>query len=456
MLAAVFTVVNFASSAYDLRTVSNANPNSTVAKDWFGKWPSLLASGIKPQCEPATIPINSKFYTNNTALQYTLLGVRDENEDSLPSLVYNNNQLQHCQVRSIQLLLDLLGGRTATQFGLSYWGIDAQARVVCKVPSDGSAGGLVTVDLMADYNLVPPTVSVYEGTLKFPGRNARHAASLYWGESLLSMYYLQVLIAMHDATSAAIDSDGIAPLKGVAYFTHSGNTSDISRLDYFDISWRGVQPGWYNYTYVSTFSPGGATISDLDKAAFQPNIWIPADRMAKSFESVILTDLGQQHTQPNILTNAKILQHFTLSFRKVMDYARHTYVPLADVHSTTGVKVHIGPATKNYDALKHETGPLRVNPATLAANYLCSVPHRKPTGELLMSLTVADLVFLQAVWFVFTLIVMYMMRKKDSTVDYCEGCHHTDDRKELLRSTSKAGSSYELVDSSGLQGSDRP
>ena len=77
-----------------------------------------------------------------------------------------------------------LATRTATQFGFSYWGIDAQAQISCKALLDSNAGGIVTVNLTADYNFVPPTVSDHAGTLKFIGRNAQKAASLYWGESI--------------------------------------------------------------------------------------------------------------------------------------------------------------------------------------------------------------------------------------------------------------------------------
>lgn len=456
IFVAVFTVINFASSGYNLTVIYSHNPNRTTSQTLFGQWPSLLASKVIPTCQPAIVPVNTQFYTNNTALQYTLTNVRDQDGNNLPSLIYYNNQLQDCKVLLLQLILDL-AGRTATQFGMSEWGVDAQAQVSCKAPLESSAGGMVTVNLTADYNFVPPTVTEFTGTFKFRGRDPERAASLYWGESLLSMYYVQLILAMKFATIYASLSNGTVQglINNVATFTYSGNTSDIASLDYFDVGWRGIAPeSLFNYT--SHYLLNNRTVSWLDSNEWYPNIWIPADTMAKSFESTILTDLGQATAQPNILTSAELLQQFTANFSQIMDYAYVNYVPLIDVNNTIR-PLDVGPVVHDYRTSKDVTGPLGVNNSTIAANYLCSVPKKKPTGDLLVSLTVADLVFLQAAWLVFTFAVCFMLKRRDSTADYCEGCARSarpEDRHALLQPQPQPQlqprpnkrSSYELLD----------
>ena len=57
------------------------------------------------------------------------------------------------------------------------------------------------------------------------------------------------------------------------------------------------------------------------------------------------------------------------------------------------VSAQPGPARDSYEALKDQTGPLQ---AVVFTKYLCQVPRRKSTGTLLLSILVADLVFMQA------------------------------------------------------------
>ena len=443
---AFFSVINFASSGYILESIYSTNPNATTSHTWFGDWPSLLESKVRATCQPANIPVNTKFYTNNSALQYTLTSVRDAGDNSLPSMIYYNNQLEDCNVSSIQLQLDQIGARTATQFALSMWGIDAQAQVSCRVPQQSNANGAVTLNLTADYNFVPDTVSIDVGTLKFPGRSATSAASLYWGESLLSMYYVQTMLAMMNATTLAEgDSTYYGMIKALVSFTHSGNTSDITSLDYFAPRFRGVSPNSDLFSFAWIYIPNDPKFSILDSQQQYPYIWIPADSMAKSFESTILTDLGQQSAQPNILKHADLLQHFTANFSQVVDYARSTYVPLVTLDGI----LDVGPAIKDYNTLKDTTGRLGVNASTIAVDYLCSVPHRKPTGDLLISIITSDLVFSHAAWVVFTFGVCFFMRRRDQNADYCEGClerRGAGDQIALLQATPKSGGSYELLD----------
>ena len=120
----LFSLLNFASSGYTLVSEYSTNPNATT-QHWLDNWPSSLRSKIRPTCPPSAIPINSRLYTNNTALQYDLNAVRplDSGIVSLPSLVYSNNPLVDCGVQSIQMTFDMFG-RTANQIAVRSWGLD--------------------------------------------------------------------------------------------------------------------------------------------------------------------------------------------------------------------------------------------------------------------------------------------------------------------------------------------
>ena len=187
-VAALFSIINFASTGYNLVPLYSHDPNVTTSQSYFGDWTAAFMGNMKPSCQPASIPVNTVIYSNNSALQYTLTSVKSSEGKALPSLIYYNNPLENCTVHSIELQMQSAPGRTATQFGLSRWGIDAQAHVSCKSPRQ-TGKGHVELTLLADYNFVPETIFMYSGVYQFPGRNGNESASLYWGESLLSMSY---------------------------------------------------------------------------------------------------------------------------------------------------------------------------------------------------------------------------------------------------------------------------
>jgi len=423
----LFSMLNFVSSGYTLVSEYSTNPNATT-QHWLDKWPSSLRSKIRPTCPPSAIPINSRLYMNNTALQYDLNAVRplDSGIVSLPSLVYSNNPLVDCRVQSIQMTFEMLG-RTANQMAITPWGLDVQGIVNCIVHGPN---GAVNITLNTNYNFLPSTMSTYGGQYEFPGRNATHSASLWWGESLLSFYYLHVI---DNLTDAAGDQNKMS-----LYLTRNENaTNNLEDKNYFTILERDMtiyansgtrmNPGSKEphdgiTQFSDPFTTGfrgliartgwiraeNSTLPNLIAKTTGPNIWPIVDRLAKSFESTILTDLGQVNVQPNVLVNPQLLQAYSSDFAawtRARDYNWH------------GI-----PATTDYQSLQHTTGPLVVNPSTLAINYLCQIPRRKPAGDLIISVLVADLVFLQALWLTFTLCMGYWMKWKDDESDHCLGC----------------------------------
>lgn len=80
-----------------------------------------------------------------------------------------------------------------------------------------------------------------------------------------------------------------------------------------------------------------------------------------------------------------------------------------------------GPATGDYDALKGTTGKLGTSPSVISTKYTCQIPTRKPAGPLILSILVADLVFLQTAWSIYTFVAGLLLQEKDKP-SYCEGC----------------------------------
>ncbi|MCJ1262131.1 hypothetical protein MMC22_002001 [Lobaria immixta] len=330
------------------------------------------------------------------ALTYTLTNVSQNtdraNQTFSSSLVYHNNILPDCTINNIAVRLESLG-RTAAQIALTKWGVDAQAYISCNLDTNDQRR--TVFNLTAEYNYIPDTVSVYSGFYTFIGRNERERASLYWGESLLSMYSLQ------------LDSDVFSANLGVEDHKVPGLSTD-------------PQEWW---AAVDTWADDFAAM----------DMWSSVDSFAKSLYSTVLADLGQSPSYPNILTDTRVLEHFTSNFSQM--YEDYTIA---------------GPAKAAFSTL-NSTGPLGINPSVLAATYLCEVPRQKPMGNLIVSILVADLVFLQALWILLKLAVQAYLTRKDKQANLCEGCLG---QKEILDSSEVVGlrpkqvkreSSYEMI-----------
>jgi hypothetical protein len=153
------------------------------------------------------------------------------------------------------------------------------------------------------------------------------------------------------------------------------------------------------------------------------------DAMFKTVYSLALTDLGQS-TADNILARPQLL----------MDFAK---LALLELNTTNNDKF-------NYNWFDNETiffdkvpsqiintggmgdvpfspspayfKPPVVRPAVISQQYFCQVPQLKSTGSLLISIVVADLVFLQVLWKVFNIVVTLGMERHHPDSKHCEGC----------------------------------
>jgi hypothetical protein len=429
----LFSFLNFVSTGYNLEVEYSTNPNATISDGiWFNHWPSFLTSKVQPTCQALDIQPNTKFFTNQTGLTYTLTNVwqPSTNEPSgiLSSLTYYNNPIEDCVVQSIEINLESMD-RSMAQFAWQDWGAVFRANVTCRVTSDA---GQVDFTLLVDYDYVPDTVSYSSGLYTLLSIDKDTRASLWWGQSLLSMYWINLSLTMQQIGYNDTANNQIGIRKGNLLFTpstakprlfgtvnppDSTATDNITDLDYFDVDYRFLVDGGQGGSDYVTIYPGfnnfSTTLNNLYYEKTYPNIWIQADSAAKSFQSTVLTDLGQKSSRiPNILTNATALQFFTSNFSKIMS-------------STTGINALPGPAVTDYNSLKASTGLLGTTPSVISTNYLCQVPRRKATGSLIVAILLADLVFLQALWQLFLLITntwLLTKEKQGPEVNYCEGC----------------------------------
>lgn len=154
----------------------------------------------------------------------------------------------------------------------------------------------------------------------------------------------------------------------------------------------------WDYLPISAWINGA-----LDSETLSPMLGLQVDGFAKSFSSAILLDLGQ--VSPNVLTNATSLQYL-----------------LKNCTTVGGGDIGGKRITEAYDAFSSFTGPLGTKKATIYQQYGCSIPQQRSPGSLVISIFIADLVFLQALFKLLTLGTNYWGGWKDPSWDHCPGC----------------------------------
>ena len=64
------------------------------------------------------------------------------------------------------------------------------------------------------------------------------------------------------------------------------------------------------------------------------------------------------------------------------------------------------------------------NKTTIHTQYVCQVPRTKPVWSFIVSIVLADLVFLRACWTLYSWGVTLWLKKNNPTAMYCNGCVH--------------------------------
>jgi hypothetical protein len=416
----LFSFLNFVSTGYTLVDQSSWNPNATVSAGvWLRHWPSFLTAKVQPSCEPLNIEVGSEFFTNQTALTYTLTDVWQPQQGGAaggdgisPSLTYYSNVIQDCRVNSVEIDYDALD-RTASQFAYSEWGAVVRTYATCAIVAEN---GTVNFNLTQEYDYVPSSASfstlyTFLGS-NFLSRNKTSRSSLWWGESLMSMYWTHSTYQMQQIRVNDTTYNETAIRKGTLYFYPNDDVTITNMTDpnFFECDFRFIKDqGQGNYEVVSPPMYGQyrdyTKLSNLIEEQVYPNIWLEADVLAKAAYSTVLTDLGQMNATSNILLDDDMLKYFTSNFSE----ARHNIA-----------NAYPGPGTQRYGT--ESSGPLGTTPSVMQAKYLCQVPQRKPTGTLFVSIAVADLVFLQALWFLFRYAVDFLFLRRHPERNHCEGC----------------------------------
>ena len=416
---AIFSFLNLASNSYEIVATETSDPNSTVAqRNMYSSWPSILSAKSRPSCESRTLSVGISYYTTNTALPYLLENIWQVGEDgttqqSHTDLAYWNNPLDNCKIPELNIVFEGLD-RNALYISVQRWGAAIQAKIFCNMTT---SAGRRSVQLATSYTL--------DGDLgKFPGRNETRRASLWWGESLLAWYYVDLTRRIGEF------SDGVGGQhKAHMYFKPNSNVSraeDYKAERFLNLSGAG------NFSYFSVDTNLGilyiSNISAHDIQHFLP----AAKAYVISFYSTIMADLGQRNVS-NILNDTSMLEYFSSNITRI---ASEKLPDWTNLNHNSFPDLAAWPMSSSNSSNWH----LEIRSSTISTTYLCQVPRLKSTGNLIFSIVVADLVLLQALWKVFIIVVDWWTKKRYPHMGTCTGCSGSgsirsvpEDRVNLLR-----------------------
>ena len=421
ILAILLSVMNFVQNSYTLVVQYVEDPNATIANGvWFSDWPSYLTSSVKPTCQPANLPVNSQFFTNQTGLMWTITTIAKDNSTSIasPSLPYMNNIIQDCTVNSIQINLgDSPLVQSAQQLGTIITTADVQVRAFVSCAVHGPTG-YTRFNATALYDTIYP--NAVAGSTSFVASDRQRKASMYWAEALLSAYWLQTESMIGGGVFSAW-----SPFRqeGLAVLFPSKSETNIRSDDFFNVTYtfmvaKGEHPSELTIQ-AEILNPVGSYIRD---GPSRDQILRPIDSLGKSMYSAVLTDLGQTVSpkHSNILANATTLKYFSQNCSTVASLASILNLPEIESQDYETVQSSDSP-----------TGPLKLTSSVISTEYLCQVPQRKPLGDIFIAVLLADLVLLQAAWKLYTFSVDQVMARKQSSANVCEGCLEDEDDKRI-------------------------
>ena len=429
-------------------SITSTKPNTTESSyTWFGSWPAFLVGNLQATCASTNVPLNTQFQTNNTAFSYVLKAVWAQDDTgrrtATGTLVYHNNPLQNCSIDYVQIQLEG-AGRSASQIAAQQVGAAATAYTTCMMQTDQ---GLMVLELSTSYNFVPDDYSSGPPPAAFQGRNVTSKASLYFGESLLSMYWIQLTNAYFVANQ---DPD-YNLYEGTITLSRGNNapsTSDeVQSLGFFDeVSCYFVpfNATGFGVEHSMAFCATPTNITALSKGPGNngsplPRIWVPADSFSKIFYYTVLADLGQNNgSYSNILADQTLLEYYTHNFSAI---ARNASGAIYGENVAPDQGLAIYPYTTANNSSDYNLG---INASTLAAEYLCQTPELKPAGTLVFAVLVSDLVLLQAIWKLFKLATDAILARKYPEMKYCEGCLERRRREEHPSSEARLSTSTEI------------
>ena len=442
VLTILFSAINFFSNAYNMVTITTDDPHAVEANRWSGRVPGIFTSKIQPKCQDAIISVGSTVTTNQTALSYQVIADSAERQ---AALAYHNQPFGNtsCSLVQVSVQFDTVNGRHDLARNWSGWGVSVSATLSC------SYLGMVhsVMVLSAQYDPITAADAINYGVNRFIQVNTA-TPMFVWAETLLMGFWAETVTAITHETAQLDSTDSTLPRfnlsSGVVYFSGAAMPSDtgadIKTLSYFS----GGQYAFFDKdssSYSGEFNTGSnRSLETLISDAVWPNVWAPADRLAKAMSSTVIADFGQASDMA-IINDAVI--RLDRSMITTSDRLHYWTENLTQIWNANTVKHKDrllvrpmnsqNPATGQYQLQMAQyngtdTDTSNLTNSIIAATYTCQVPRLKSGFNIFISILVADLVLLRVVWTLYNYVVCYFLKDRHPDSNLCVGCaeHYQD------------------------------
>ncbi|KAI1736882.1 hypothetical protein F4680DRAFT_468783 [Xylaria scruposa] len=401
---AIVLFVNIETQSYELVATPTNDISVSQADNRHSSYlPKFLSRDSNMACDYATLRVNSEIFTKNYALPYTIRSVwkqyadgRKENQDALS---YREHALNDCNVTSVRIYVNGKYSQPIVLSARSRVGLVIKTEVTCAIEVDKRKDQKTYFSLESTYNYIDDNVP------QFLLKNATSSPSLFWGQSLLSLYYLVTSHAYFNASlgenwgktemySAFID------LKRQS--TESiGGPGEVLSDDFFHIYCTTEANVCLNNT-IPSLSQGNGTGAGQFGSPY-PTIWPAVNILGKAMWFTVMTDLGQKNiTVPNMLADTNLLANLTSNVTNEVNAWLELQNSKVERGSTVVLDTSL--ANKSFDPSVIPAPALGVNTSYLSTTYICQKAMLKPLGTRFIAILSSSLILLHTIWNIFWLV----------------------------------------------------
>ncbi|ORY19033.1 hypothetical protein BCR34DRAFT_582590 [Clohesyomyces aquaticus] len=422
---ALLTVFNLAVNGFDKEFTYRTDPNTTVKEThWYNNpvfaWGS---DSLTPTCQNLQIPIGYQFITTNLGFQYTVSKIffvsAANRTEERSSMSYHNNTLDKCDVIAIRVRMKksdwAAPEKKQDSFARFRWmESDASATARCEM---ANRDGRFILEFRAEY-----TPQIYQHRF-IASDDIKLHAPLWWGARLLNAYFAGI---QHTMSGWLPDGNTIYTRANMDFSTKSTernrsiNDPQLYRLQYNFIQSNGKLDWDEGRDSKSIYNNTAFAISRPLTEAFMWN---------KIFRSVILADLGNTEAE-NLLTNETLLRYALDpddDFNRVpgaplepaeMGNWRWMFAAMPDPYNNSK-QIFLN---ESFDVFKNKSKSLETKPASIFAEYICSVPGARSPVAMIMFTLVANLALFHSAWALFKYVADRYMSWINKESNWCEGC----------------------------------
>ncbi|GAW21010.1 hypothetical protein ANO14919_105230 [Xylariales sp. No.14919] len=332
------------------------------------------------------------------------------------ALTYREHALNDCNVTSVGITVNGKYSQSPLITARSRVGLVIDTQVTCAIEVDTRGNQKTCFNLESTYNLIDDDIP------RFLLKNEKSSPSLFWGQSLLSLYYLVTSHAYYNASRGkywgypASDTYS-AYINLTRQSTASvGGLEEVLSDDFFHIYCTTEDNVCINNT-IPLLSKGGGTGAGHYGSPY-PTIWPAINILGKAMWFTVMTDLGQKNiTVPNMLADTNLLANLTSNVTNEVN----AWLELQDSpHLGSTMKFDKSLANTSFDPFATPVPALGVNTSYFSVNYICQVPMLKPLGTRFIAILSSSLVLLHTIWkifwFVFDLVVRSRLQQQANHV----------------------------------------